>query len=369
MPDYRVAVIGSTGRGNYGHDLDRVWLAIPGAKIVAVADDHKAGLEAEIKKLKVEGAKGYLDYRKMLDEEKPQYVSIGPRWVDRHAEMVIECANRGIHMYLEKPMCQTLKQADDMIAACRKTGVKVAIAFQTRYSPKLAVVKQLLDEGRIGEVLEYRARGKEDRRGGGEDLWVLGSHLFNMIHHLGGEPEWCQARVFQGGKPVTKEHVKQGAEGIGLLAGDEVHATWGLAGGAVAMFNSKRNIGGEPTRFGIQIFGSKGIIEILMGSLPDVKLLEDVSWSPGRSGKTWVNVSSEGVGKDEPIKETSLHAGNVRAVKDLIAAVEHDREPEASIYEGRTTVEMIAGVFESHRTGGTVTFPLKNRENPLGMLE
>jgi len=368
MPNYKVAIIGSTSRGNYGHDLDRVWLEIPGAKIVAVADDNKTGLDAELKKLKVADAKGYLDYRKMLDEEKPQYVSIGPRWPDRHAEMVIECANRGIHMYLEKPMCQTLKQADDMIAACRKTGVKVAIAFQTRYSPVLTVVKQLLDEGRIGDVLEFRSRGKEDKRGGGEDLWVLGSHLFNMIHHLGGEPEWCQARVFQGGKPVTKEHVKQGNEALGLLAGDEVHATWGLANGAIATFNSKANMGTNPTRFGIQIFGSKGIIEVLMGALPEASLLEDVSWSPARSGKTWVKVTSEGVGAAETIKETSLLSGNVRAVKDLITAVENDRQPEASIYEGKTTVEMIASVFESHRTGGTVMFPLKNRENPLGMM-
>ena len=369
MPTYRVAVIGSTGRGNYGHGLDTVWFDIPGARIVAVADDNKTGLENALKRLK--GAKGYADYRKMLDEEKPQYVSVSQRFVDRHAEMVIECANRGIHMYVEKPLCQTLKQADDMIAACRKTGVKVAVAFQTRYSPKLAIVKQLLEEGRIGDVLEFRARGKEDARGGGEDLWVLGSHLFNMIHHLGGEPEWCQARVFQAEKPVTKEHVKQGNEGIGLLAGDEVHATWGLAGGAIATFNSKKSMGGPtgtPSRFGIQIFGSKGIIEVLMGSLPDVKLLEDPSWSPGRSGKMWVNVSSEGVGAEEPLKDASLHAGNVLAVKDLIAAVEDDREPEANIYEARLTVEMIASVFESHRVNGTVSFPLKNRDNPLGML-
>ncbi len=368
MPDYRVGVIGSTTRGNYGHDLDRVWHDIPGAKIVAVADDHKTGLETAIKRLKTEGIKGYADYRKMLDEEKPQYVSICSRWVDRHAEMVIECAKRGIHMYLEKPMCQTLKQADEMIAACRKTGVKVAIAFQTRYSPRLAMVKQLLDEGRIGQVLEFRSRGKEDARGGGEDLWVLGSHLFNMIHHLGGEPDWCHARVMQGGKPVVKEHVKEGKEGIGLLAGDEVYATWGLAGGAIATFNSKKAMGGNPTRFGIQIHGSKGIIEILMGTLPSVKLLEDPGWSPGRSGKAWVDVSSEGVGKPEPLKDGSLHAGNVMAVRDLIAAVEDDREPEASIYEGRNTVEMIASVFESHRLGAMVTFPLKNRENPLGMM-
>ena len=59
MPTYRVAVIGSTNRGNYGHGLDEVWLAIPGAQVVAVADDDKAGLDAAMKRIKA--PKGYAD--------------------------------------------------------------------------------------------------------------------------------------------------------------------------------------------------------------------------------------------------------------------------------------------------------------------
>ena len=56
------------------------------------------------------------------------------------------------------------------------------------------------------------------------------------------------------------------------------------------------------------------------------------------------------------------------AVKDLLSAIENDRQPECSVLEGRTTVEMIAAVFESHRVGGPVTFPLKTRVNPLSLL-
>lgn len=367
MPTYRAAVIGSTTKGNYGHDLDKVWQLIPGCEVVAIADDSKTGLEAEMKRLKV--AKGYLNYVEMLDKEKPQFVSICQRFLDRHAEMAIAAAERGIHIYLEKPMCRSMKEADAIVAACEKHKVKLAIAFQTRYSPRLPMVKQLIREGRIGKVLEYRARGKEDTRGGGEDLWVLGTHLFNMIHHLAGDPLWCMARVFEGGKPVTKEHVKNGPEGIGPLAGDEVHAVYGLADGAIATFDSVRSAGGDPSRFGLQIVGSKGVLEVLMGYLPSVKLLEDPSWSPGRSGKTWVDVTSAGIGKPEEVKDGSLLAGNVAAVRDLIAAVENDRQPEASMYEARTATEMIAAVFESQRLGAAAAIPLKNRENPLAMLE
>ena len=62
----------------------------------------------------------------------------------------------------------------------------------------------VIEDGRIGKVLEIRARGKEDKRGGGEDLWVLGSHLLDMMADLGGAPKWCEAAVTLGGKAITK---------------------------------------------------------------------------------------------------------------------------------------------------------------------
>ena len=64
-----------------------------------------------------------------------------------------------------------------------------------------------------------------------------------------------------------------------------------------------------------------------------------------------------------------MHAGNVLLCKDLISAIENDRQPEASVYEARTSVEMIAAVFESHRLNAPVSFPLKSRKNPLLMIE
>ena len=57
------------------------------------------------------------------------------------------------------------------------------------------------------------------------------------------------------------------------------------------------------------------------------------------------------------------------AVKDLIAAIEEGREPQCNLHQARTATEMIVSVFESHRQGGPVKFPLKNRKNPLTMLK
>src|SRR5438477_13195177 len=154
MPNYRVAVIGRTGRGNYGHGLDVVWREIANAQIVAVADANEAGRAAAQKRLGAKNA--YADYRQMLQKERPQIVSVACRHLDQHRDMVIACAEAGASIFLEKPICRTLQEADEMIAACEKHHVKLAIAHQTRHSPRLQRVKDLIAEGRIGDLIEMR---------------------------------------------------------------------------------------------------------------------------------------------------------------------------------------------------------------------
>src|SRR5438105_386877 len=337
---FRVGIIGHTGRGNYGHGHDVVWLQFKDrCEVVAVADADEKGRAEAVKR--VGAPKAFADYRQMLDEAKPQIVAICPRWLDEHRDMVLAAANRGLHIYMEKPLCRTLAEADEMVAACEKNNVKLAIAHQTRYSPKLQAVREIIDSGQLGTLLELRGRGKEDQRGGGEDLWVLGSHVMNLIHFCGGQPTWCFGRVEQGGKPVTKADVKPGNEGIGPLAGDSIVAMYGLDSGATAYFGSKRAMSSGNGRFGLQIYGSKGVLEILTGHLPSVQFLPDPLWSPGRSKAAWIDVSSAGIGKPEPLKEGGLDGGNMLAVKDLLSAIDNDRQPECNVHEARLTVEMI----------------------------
>jgi predicted dehydrogenase len=176
---YCVAVIGRTGKGNYGHGLDVVWKALDNVEVVAVADEDDKGRAAAAQRLGARAA--YADYREMLDKERPHIVSVADRWLDRHRDMVVACARAGASVFLEKPFARTLAEADEMVTACEMHHVKLAIAHQTRYSPRLRVVRDLIGAGRLGDVLELRARGKEDSRGGGEDLMVLGTHLMDLI--------------------------------------------------------------------------------------------------------------------------------------------------------------------------------------------
>lgn len=367
MPQsYRVGIIGSTGRGDYGHGIDVAWKEIPQAEIVALADDNEQGRAAAVQRT---GAKtAYADYRQMLDKERPAIVSICQRWIDRHHEMIMACVERGIHVFMEKPFCRTLQEADQIVRTCEMTHAKLAIAHQTRYCPIIPVVKRMIEEGKLGTVLEMRARGKEDQRGGAEDLWVLGSHLMNLMEVFAINPASCFATISSKGQPITKKDVIEGNEGLGPLAGDAIEASYQFPGGVTGYFSSHRGQEGKPSRFGLQIFGSKGIVEYLTGYVPAVHFLPDPSWSPGRTGAKWLKVTSAGVGNPEPLKVTGIPAGNVAAIKDLIASIEQNRQPLCGPESARTIIEMIMGVFESQRLGKPVMFPLENRQHPLAML-
>jgi predicted dehydrogenase len=362
---WRVAVIGRTGKGNYGHNLDTVWLSVDNVEVVAVADENDAGRAAAAKRLNAKAA--YADYRQMLAKEKPQIVSVADRFLDTHRDMVLACAEHGASVFLEKPMCRNLTEADEMVAACEKHHVKLAIAHQTRHSPKAARVKEMIQDGKLGEILEVRARGKEDNRGGGQDLMVLGTHLMDLMRFFLGDAQWCHARIWQGGRVPQKGDVRDGGEGMGPVLGDRVHAEYGFANGAVGTFGSHKAKDGAGKRFGLQIYGSKGVIAMQTGSLPPTLFCPDPAWLPGRSAP-WQEISSHGLGKPETLKDTGLNLGNQWIAKDLIDAIEKDRPPLGSMYDGRAALEMILAVYESFRLDKAVELPLKNRRHPLTML-
>ncbi|MDH4453313.1 MAG: Gfo/Idh/MocA family oxidoreductase [Verrucomicrobiota bacterium] len=355
----RVAVIGHTGRGNYGHGLDTMWLKIPAVEIVAVADADAAGLAGALQKLGV--TQGFADYRQMLSEVKPDIVAIGPRHVDQHRDMLLTAIKFGAKgIYIEKPFVRSPAEADEVIAAAEKAGVKIAIAHRNRYHPALAMAAKLIADGAIGRVLEMRGRGKEDPRGGSLDMWVLGSHVMGVALALGGTPRACTAGVFQGGKPLTKAAVKEGDEGIGLLAGDEVHARFEMANGVPFFFDSikdarlKKPAYDDPASFGLQVFGNAGVIDFRMDQEPFA----------------WIQTGSaarQPVLADKDIaKQVSSH--EIPGL-DLIDAIQNNRAPLCDAAHGREITEMISAVFESHRLNGQrVTFPLQTRQNPLTLL-
>lgn len=189
-----------------------------------------------------------------------------------------------------------------------------------------------------------------------------------MRSFAGGNATSCFATVTQAGRPVGKGDVKEGAEGIGLLAGDHVQASFALPKGVTGYFASRKGMAGKPTRFAVQVFGSKGVIEMESGYLVKADLLRDSSWSPGRTGSKWEPISSAGISKPEPRTDGTYEGGHVAAITDLIDAIEKDRDTKCSYRDAAAIIEMIAAVFESHRVGRPVELPLKTRVNPLSLM-
>jgi predicted dehydrogenase len=345
-----------------------MWLRLPETEIVAVADADEKGLAVALKKLKV--TRGFADYRVMLSETKPDIVAIAPRFIDEHRDMALAAVESGAKgIYSEKPFCRTPAEADEIVAACERRGVKLALAHVGRYHPVLPVVEKLVKEGAIGRLLEMRARGKEDSRGGALDLWVLGSHILNLATYFAGKPLACSATLLQGGRPVARGDVKDGDEGVGPLAGNEVHARFEMERGVPLFFDSVQGAGEKGAGFGLQLIGTKGIMDVRADKEPLVHLLAGSPFLPG-GPRTWVPISSAGVGKPEPQDDMKDVANrNQFGARDLMAAMRDNRQPLCSALDGRVVVEMICSVFESHRLGGQrVTFPLKTRQNPLALL-
>jgi len=218
-----------------------------------------------------------------------------------------------------------------------------------------------VEEGLIGEVLEIRGRGKEDPRAGGEDLAVLGPHVLDIMIDLMGVPEWCSADIQMNGAPATAKDIRQPSEPIGPVIGDRLHATFGFPNGAYGHFDSMKNEGGNGGRFGLNVYGSKGIVTMRWGELPQCYVLHDAAWAPGGKNLTWEPLP--GTSDESQHQQPEERYFNI--VADLLRSIDDDKEPEVSLQDGRNVQELIQAIFAAHFNGGRVALPLEKRRHPL----
>ena len=192
---YRAGAIGRTGSGDYGHGLHLGFLGAEQVDFVVVADPDEAGRQ---KVAEVTGAeRTYADYREMLEKEGLDLVTVGPRWVDCHEEMVTACVEAGCHVYCEKPMAASLEAGDRMVAAADRAGVKLAVAHQGVYLPQVQEVKRLLQAG-------------PGRRGAG-----------GLRPRQTGQPSgWGRRYDGAGHAPVQHDAVFRGRRGLDVCARD-----------------------------------------------------------------------------------------------------------------------------------------------------
>lgn len=358
---YRACVIGATGQGDYGHNLHMVFGLRPDVEVVAVADTDEAGRRARA----AEAGAGhtYGDYREMLRTERPDLVVIAPRHTVRHREYLLAAARAGAHGLMEKPIADNLADADEMVRITADKSLRWAIAYNFRAMPLLAHARRLiLGEGLIGEILELRGRGKEDRRAGGEDMLVLGCHVTDLMRFFAGDPVWCEADITVNGRPAVKTDVHEATESLGPVVGDRIQATYAFNGGVKGYLASTRNADGNGGRWGLDILGSRGVIAIRPDMNPMVGVLREPSWAPIGRTASWAPL---------PAAPVEVESRNPRAARyapiidDLLMSIEESRDPRVSLRDGLASLEMLQAVYESHVRQARVPFPLKNRAHPL----
>ncbi len=140
----RVAVIGA---GNMGKNHLRNYFLLPEAELVGLADVNPAteALATEY------NTAFFTDYIKMLDETKPEAVSIVVP-TPLHAQVATAAMERGIHCLLEKPIASTISEADELISLAKKNNLVFTVGHIEQYNPLVVALKQLIDTDTIGEV-------------------------------------------------------------------------------------------------------------------------------------------------------------------------------------------------------------------------
>lgn len=142
---------------NFDHmhmgDLLRMVKEHPKAEIVGIADETPQRTERVRAFLDIPQEQSYSDYRRCLEETRPDLVILCPA-TGKHAEWTEKVAAFKVHILMEKPFAASLAEADRMIAAVQATGKQLAINWPLRWYPPHITSKRLIDEGLIGEVME-----------------------------------------------------------------------------------------------------------------------------------------------------------------------------------------------------------------------
>lgn len=345
MSKYRAAIIGCGLAGGFVDDKIKgrhttqllpyshagAYMDVPEVELVAGADTSETQLRAFSKKWGVKAL--YTDYNEMLKKEQIDIVSIAAN-TSLHYEMVIRAAESGVKaIYCEKPIAESLEDADKMVDVCDRAGVRLVINHIRRWDLYYKKAKLLIDAGEIGELQIIAGY-----------VWTPlldgGTHLSDIFRFFAGDVDWVFGHIDKlkyldseknqyyevPDKAVGHLHFKNGVHGLIALC----------------------------SRFYLDLVGTEGRIRLGNFTYP-FEL-----WK-GRENQ------QEQIGFPAVMKHTS---GMVNAVQEIIECIEQNKESISSGRDGRAALEIVTAIFESERSGGAVVkLPLKDRKSRIKTLE
>jgi len=211
------------------------------------------------------------DWREVLESPDVEIVDICTP-PGTHAEIIEAAAEAGKAVVCEKPLAASYEDALRAVDAVRRTGVHNAICFNYRRLPALSLMKQMIDEGRIGRPRLWRASWLSDefldpevpfdwrfgRDQGASTIADLGSHLIDLAGWMVGEIE-CVSAQSQTFTTARRDRNHESAE-IAVDVDDASSALLSFRGGAIGVFETAKVSPRRPCDFVVEVNGSSGTL-------------------------------------------------------------------------------------------------------------
>jgi predicted dehydrogenase len=358
--DVNVGLIGAGSRGKY---MARLFLQVPGVKVTALCDVYEPRF-AEGRRVTGEATPAFPDHRRMLDEAADLDAVIVATPLSFHAEHMVACLERGLHVYGEKAMGYTVDDCDAIVRAAAAGGGRFQTGLQYRYAPWYREAVERIRSGEIGEVTHvygYWHRNYNWRRPvpepdlerlinwrlyteySGGLLAELGSHQIDVANWIfGGVPE----RVVGMGA-ITFYH-------DGRETNDNVQAVYRYPGGGTMVFSSI--IGNHKVGYQLNIYGTGGSMELTLedgtvyyeppreNSAVPRGLVEERGVVTGATLATRGDMPYRGSGMPIDVPDGQAGNPNFLAAADFIDAIRNDRATVADEHVGwRSAVAVALG--------------------------
>jgi predicted dehydrogenase len=184
--------VGVIGAGYWGPNIVRNLYEAPGAEAVAVADLSQDRLDAISKRFPA--VRVTTDYREVIGDPSIDAICVVTP-VGTHRKLAEEAFGAGKHVFVEKPLAQSVSDAEAIVRAAERAGKTLMVGHTFVYNPAVEVVKGILDSDGIGDVhyLDSQRVNLGVHQFDTNVLWDLGPHDVSIIlYWLDEEPQWVQ---------------------------------------------------------------------------------------------------------------------------------------------------------------------------------
>jgi predicted dehydrogenase len=343
-------------------------------RLAAICGRDKAAAEAAAGRLGWAAAE--TDWRALIARDDVQLVDIAAPG-DLHAPIAIAALAAGKHVLCEKPLANTLAEAEAMRAAADAAypgGARAMTGFNYRRVPALALARRLVEQGRIGSLRHFRAvylqdwladpdapmtwRMRAERAGSGA-LGDLGAHVVDLARYLTGDEVTgvCAiSETFVRERPLAAGPVVEGGARGTVTVDDAVVFTGRLASGALASFEVTRYATGRKNGLRVELNGSAGSLAFDLERLNELEFF-DASDDSAASGFRRILVTEGGhpylSGWWPPGHTLGWEHTFTHQARDLLTAIAAGDQPRPSFGDGLAVQRVLDAVARSAASGNS----------------